>query len=193
MVMRRKEYITLIKFQVVVECLDRFQIEVVSWCIKNQAVGISELHTCNHTTHLLTPRKDICLLQHFFSAEQHTSQETLHIHFITFTKLAQPIYQVQVIFKEFGIVYRQISCSNSYTPRECTCICLTVFVDNFEESSHRTRITAQEYNLVTLFHIEAYITEQNFAIIGCCTQARYFKDLITRFTFRSKDYARILT
>ena len=54
-VMRSKEYITLIELQVIVECLDRFQVEVVGRSIEDQAVGIAELHTGNHTTHLFTP------------------------------------------------------------------------------------------------------------------------------------------
>jgi len=191
--MRCKEDITLIKLQVIVECLNGFQVQVVGRSIENQAVGITELHTGNHTTHLFTTRKDIGLLQHFFTTEEHTSQETLHVDFIAFTELAQPIHQVQVVFEERGIVHRQVSRSNGYPPREGTCIRLTVFVDDFEEGGHGTWVTAQEYNLVTLFYIEAHITEEHFAIIGSRLQARYFENLITRFAFHGKDDTRILT
>ena len=54
-VMRSEEHITLIELQVVVERLDRFEVQVVGWSVENQAVGIAELHAGNHTTHLFTP------------------------------------------------------------------------------------------------------------------------------------------
>ena len=56
-VMRREEDISLIGLQVIVESLDRFQVEVVGRSIQNQAVRIAELHTGNHTTHLFTSGK----------------------------------------------------------------------------------------------------------------------------------------
>ena len=54
-VVRSEKYITLVELQVVVERLDRFQVQVVGWSVKNQAVRITELHAGNHTTHLFTP------------------------------------------------------------------------------------------------------------------------------------------
>ena len=40
-VVRSEKNITLIKLQVVVECLDRFQVKVVSWSIKYKRICIS--------------------------------------------------------------------------------------------------------------------------------------------------------
>ena len=54
-VMRSEEHITLVELQVVIECLDRLEVEVVSRSVENQAVGIAELHAGNHTTHLFAP------------------------------------------------------------------------------------------------------------------------------------------
>ena len=54
-VVRSEEHITLIELQVIVECLDRFEVEVVGRRIENQAIGIAELHAGNHTTHFLAP------------------------------------------------------------------------------------------------------------------------------------------
>ena len=54
-VVRSEKYITLVELQVVVERLDRFEVQVVGWSVENQAVRIAELHAGNHTTHLFTP------------------------------------------------------------------------------------------------------------------------------------------
>ena len=54
-VVRSEEHIALVELQVVVECLNGFQVEVIGRCIENQAVGIAELHTGYHTTHFLAP------------------------------------------------------------------------------------------------------------------------------------------
>ena len=53
MVVGSKEYIALEGNKVVVECLNGLQVEVVSRRIKDETVGILELHTRNHTPHLL--------------------------------------------------------------------------------------------------------------------------------------------
>ena len=139
-VMRREEDISFIRLQVIVESLDRFQIEVVGRSIQNQAVRIAELHTGNHTTHLFTSGKYTYFLQHFFAGEEHTSEETLHVHFVAFTKLTQPVHQVEVCVEEVRIVKRQVGRCDGHPPVELSGIRLHVSVDDFEEGSHRTRI-----------------------------------------------------
>ena len=52
-VMRRKQDVSSIRFQVVVECLDRFQIQVVGRSVQNQTVRIAELHTGKYLSSLL--------------------------------------------------------------------------------------------------------------------------------------------
>ena len=169
--MRRKQDVSSIRFQVVVECLDRFQIQVVGRSIQNQTVCIFELHSGNHTTHLFTSGKHIHFLQHLFAREQHTSQESFHIHFITFSILAQPVYKVQIAVKVISIIQWQISSSNCHSPIVMSGLCLTITVDNLKQSSHRTRVAAQEYNFISLLYIEVHIIEQNNTIFCLCTQS----------------------
>ena len=54
MVVAREQNITLELHQVVVESLDAFKVKVVGGSVEYKTVGVLELHTCNHTTHLLT-------------------------------------------------------------------------------------------------------------------------------------------
>ena len=49
-----EEDVSLELLEVVVERLDGFEVEVVGRRVENEAVGIFQLHTRNHTTHLLT-------------------------------------------------------------------------------------------------------------------------------------------
>ena len=108
--------------------------------IQNQTVGIAQLHTRNHTTHLLTARQYACFLQHLFAGEKHTAEETLHVYLIALAELAQPIYQIQVRIEEGGVIQRQVSGGNRYAPVESSRIRLHILVDNLEQGGHSTRI-----------------------------------------------------
>ena len=70
---------------------------------------------------------------------------------------------------------------------------LTISVNNFKKSSHGTRVTAQEYNLIPFFNIKVHIIKQDHSIFCLGTQTRYFKNLVSRFTVGSKDNTRIFT
>ena len=48
-----EENVALECHQVVVESLDAFQVQVVGWGVENQAVGVLQLHSGYHTSHLL--------------------------------------------------------------------------------------------------------------------------------------------
>ena len=52
-VVGREEHIALEEFQVVVEGLDGFEVEVVGGGVENEAVGIAQLHASYHASHLL--------------------------------------------------------------------------------------------------------------------------------------------
>ncbi len=166
---------------------------MIGRCIQNQAIGIAQLHTCNHATHLLTSRQYACFLQHLLAGKQHTSQEALHVDFIAFTELAQPVHQIQVCIKECSIVQRQVSGGDSHTPVEGTRIRFHILVDNLEQSGHGTRVVRKEYNLVSLLYVEVDIAEQHRTIFQRFRQTGNFQNLITRFAFGRKDDARILT
>ena len=139
-VVRREQDVSFIGLQVIVECLDGFQVKVVGRRIQNETVGITQLHTRNHATHLLATRQYACFLQHLFAGEKHTAEETLHIYLIALAKLAQPVNQIQIRIKESGVVQRQISGGNRNTPVESSRIRLHISVDNLEQSGHGTRI-----------------------------------------------------
>ena len=108
--------------------------------IQNQTVGIAQLHTRNHTTHLLATRQYACFLQHLFAGEKHTAEEALHVHLIALAKLAQPVYQIQIRIEESGVVQRQVSRGNRNAPAECSRIRLHVLVDNLEQGGHGARV-----------------------------------------------------
>ena len=191
--MRREEDISFVRLQVVVECLDRFQVQMVGRSVQNEAVGIAQLHTGNHTTHLLTSGEYAYFLQHLFAGEKHTAEETFHIHFVSFAKLAQPVHQVEVGIEEIGIIQRQVSSGDGYPPVEGTGIRLHVSVDDFEERSHRTRVARQEYHFVTFLYVEIDVVEKHYAFLRLLAQSGNFQNLVARLTFGSEDDARILT
>ena len=139
--------------------------------IQNQAVGIEKLHTGNHTTHLFTSRKHIHLLHDFLTREQHTSQESFHLHFVALTILTQPVYQIQVAVEVIRIVERQISRCNRHTPVIMSSLRLTVTVYNLEQRSHGTRVVAQEYNLIAFLHGKVHVAEQNSSVFCFGTQS----------------------
>ena len=73
-------------------------------------------------------------LQYFLTGEQHTPEKTLHIHFVSFAKLAQPVHQVQVRIEEVGIVQRQVSGGDSHPPVEGSRIRFYISVDDFKSA-----------------------------------------------------------
>ena len=103
-VVTAEEHIALVELQVVVECLDALEVEMVGGCVEDEAVGILQLHAGNHTTHLLASGEDIGLLQHLLATEEHTAEETLEVYFVAFAKLAEPIDEVEIGVEELGIV-----------------------------------------------------------------------------------------
>ena len=138
--MRREEDISFVRLQVVVERLDRFQVQMVGRSVQNEAVGIAQLHTGNHTTHLLTSREYAYFLQHLFAGEKHTAEEAFHIYLVAFSELTQPIYQIQVGIEEVGVIQRQISSRDSHSPVEMPCIRFHISVNDLKQSCHRARI-----------------------------------------------------
>ena len=50
--------------------------------VENQAVGVLQLHACNHTTHLLTTGEYTDFLLNILVLEQHAAKERLHCHLI---------------------------------------------------------------------------------------------------------------
>ena len=87
MVVRCKQNVTLKLNQVVVECLNRLQIQVVGWGVEDKSVSILKLHTSNHTAHLLTSREYVNVLQHILLLEEHTTKERLHCYLVTWSPL----------------------------------------------------------------------------------------------------------
>ena len=82
MVVRGKQDVALERDEVVVEGLNAFQVQVVGGSVQNQTVGILQLHTGDHTTHLLTTGEHIHMFQHVLFLEQHTAEERLHRYLV---------------------------------------------------------------------------------------------------------------
>ena len=86
-VVRGEEDIALKLDEVVVESLDALEVQMVRGRVENQAVGVLQLHTGNHTTHLLTSGEHVHMFQHILLLEEHTSEERLHRHLVARTPL----------------------------------------------------------------------------------------------------------
>ena len=71
MVVRSKQDVSFELNQVVVEGLNRLQVQVVGGCVENQTVGVLQLHTCYHTAHLLTTAEHAHLLLDILVLEEH--------------------------------------------------------------------------------------------------------------------------
>ena len=135
-----KEDISLIEFQIVVECLDALEIEVVGGRVQNEAVGILQLHTGNHASHLLASTEHVGLLQHLFATEEHAAEEALEVDLVALAELAEPIHQVEVGVEESGVVQRQVGGGDGHAPIELAGMGLAVAVDDFEQGGHGTRV-----------------------------------------------------
>ena len=188
-----EEDVTLEAFKVIVEGLDRLHVKVVGRRVENQAVGIAQLHTGNHTTHLFPPRKHVDLLEDFLVFEEHTSEERFEIHFVAFAILREPVEHIEVCVEELCVVEWQISRSDGDAPWVSTSSSFLVTIDNLKESRHRTRIMADEYHLFFLLHLEIHLVEEHCAIVGYSFKVLHFQDLVTRFAFHLEDNTWIAT
>ena len=63
MVMRCKQYVAFKRNQVVVECLNGFQIQMVCRGVQYEAVSVLQLHAGYHATHFLTTTENVYFLQ----------------------------------------------------------------------------------------------------------------------------------
>ena len=191
-VVTAEENVAFIELQVVVECLDALEVEMVGGGVEDKAVGILQLHAGNHTTHLLATREDIGLLQHLLATEEHTTKEALEVHLVAFAKLAEPVDEVEVGVEELGIVEGQVGGGDGNAPIEAAGMGLAVAIDDLEEGGHGARVAAEEDDLVALLDVEVHIAEEYGAILHLGTQAVDGQYLIARFALGSEDDARVL-
>ncbi len=164
-----KRILPLNATKLLLKALDTFQVQVVGWSIKNQTVGILQLHTGNHTSHLFTTGEYVYFLQYFLTAEEHSAQVALHGYLI----ILEPYWlnqstKVLIAFKELCIVEWEIGCCDGNTPLVFTCISLSVAIDDFKESGHRFWIMREEYYLFALFDIEVYVIEKYSSVLVAC-------------------------
>ena len=166
---------------------------MVGRSIQNQTVGILQLHTGNHTTHLLTSGEYIHLLQHLLAAKEHTTQELLEVNLVALAELSQPVNQVQLALEELRIVQWQIGRGDGNAPVVGSCLSLAVAVDNLKEGCHSSGVVTQEYHLVTLLYGEADIVKQDCSVLHGSLQAFHLQNLVTRFALHLEDNAGILS
>ena len=82
-----EEDIALESHEVVVQSLNRLQVEVVRRCVEDEAVGVLQLHPRNHTAHLLAAGEHVHFLLHILLAEEHAAEIRLHHHLVARTVL----------------------------------------------------------------------------------------------------------
>ena len=68
--------------------------------VENEAVGVLQLHSCYHASHLLATTEHVHLLLHVLILEEHTSEEALHLHLVALAILAQPIHEIEVALEK---------------------------------------------------------------------------------------------
>ena len=81
MVVRGHQYDSFERNECIVECLDRFEVEVVGRRVEQQCIGLLDHHPGDHATHLLAARKDVYLLVNLFAAEKHLTQVSPQVEF----------------------------------------------------------------------------------------------------------------
>ena len=191
MVVTCEQYVALETYKVVVECLDALQVEVVGRCVKDETVGVLELHACYHTTHTFASGQHIDLLHNLFAGEQHSSEEALHYDFIARTILAEPVHEVLVAVEELRVVERQICRCDGNSPFVCAGIGLAIAVYYLEEGCHGFGIVAEEHHFFTFLYVEAHIVEQNCSVGIDSFETFHLKNLVARFALHLEDDARI--
>ena len=190
--MAREEDISLEGLQRIVEGLDGLKVKVVRWAIEDERISILEHHARDHTAHLLSPREDRGTLENLFSREEHTPEEALEINLIGICcKLRQPLDEVHIRIKEGGIIQWQVSRGDRLPPFVGTFSRLFLSIDDLEESSHSTWITADEDDLIVLLYIEVQITEEKRTIISISREPLDLEDLVPGVTIRGEDDPRI--
>ena len=191
-VVAAEEDIAFVEFQVVIERLDALKVEVVGGGVEDKTVGILQLHTGNHATHLFATREDIGFLQYLLATKKHTAKEALEVHFVAFTKLAEPIDEVEIRIEKLGVIEGQIGGGDGYAPIEATGMGLAMTTDNLEEGGHGAWVAAEEDNLIALLDVEVHIAEEHSAIFHLGTQVVDRQDLVSGLTLGSEDDARVL-
>ena len=190
-VVRGEEDVAAEALQVVVESLDGLHVQVVGGGVEDEAVGIAELHACNHAAHLFTSRKDIDFLHDFFVLKEHTSQEGLKVDLIAFSVLREPVEHIEVGVEEFSVVERQIGGGDGDTPREGTRCRLLVAVDNLKESGHGTRVVTDKDDLLFFLHLEAHVVEEHRSVLGHGLEVLDFENLVAGLALHLEDDAGI--
>ena len=54
------------------------------------------------------------------------------VHFVSFAELAEPVHEVELALEEVCVVDREVCCCDGDAPVECSCLSLSVAVDNLE-------------------------------------------------------------
>ena len=179
MVMAGEEDVALEGLERIVERLDRLQVKVVRGAVEDERICILEHHTRDHAAHLLTPREDGSALEDLLTREEHTPEETLEVHFVGIgSELREPLDEVHIRVEVLRVIQWQISLSDRLTPFVRSFARLLCAIDDLEERSHSTRVTADEDDLIVLLHVEVQVTEEERTIIGISGKSLDLEDLV---------------
>ena len=192
MVMAGEEDVALEGLERIVECLDGLQVKVVRGAIEDERIRILEHHTRDHAAHLLSPREDRSTLEDLLTREEHTPEEALEVHFVGIgSELREPLHEVHIRIEVLRVIQWQISLGDGLPPFVRPFARLLCAIDDLEERSHSTRITADEDDLIVLLHVEVQVTEEERTIIGISGKPLDLEDLVPWVTIRGENNPRI--
>ena len=167
MVVRGHQNDSLERDERIVECLDRFQIEVVRRRVQYQRVGLLDHHARDHAAHLLASGKHVHPLVDLVAAEKHLAQIAAQIEFARVVReLGYPVEDTELVVEKRRIVQRQIGGRDRDAPLHHARVGLVVPRDDFHERRDGPRLAGQESHLVAFLDGEGNIRTFESASFG---------------------------
>ena len=119
-VVRGEENVSLKARETVINCRDRFEVEVVSWLIDDEHIRSEQHHTREHTTNLFTARKDVDGLVDCIAREKHAPEEAAQIALGLILGIrAKPIEDRFLVTVEVGaVIVREVGFRDADAPLE---------------------------------------------------------------------------
>ena len=121
--------------QPVVQCRNRFEIEMVRRLVEDEHVRSAQHHLRQHAAHSLASRQDVRFLQCFVAGEQHPAEKAAHEVFILVLRvLPHPVDQIQIdIIEIIRVVFGKIRLRRRNAPCVFAGVRLQFARDNLEQ------------------------------------------------------------